>query len=203
MGTTAMGLPTTPGTIVTSPLNGQSPFSASTVTGTPDTTLAPVPLASDPATPGTVVTCAASTRQITEGNPGVQSKTSLAVTPGTPFGTINMPNVGSGTGTLIPASPPGSASITGCSATPPPTNGAALPLSTHQIPSSPPPGTIQPAVAELTGTSIDPNLIVVSTPNSAACSLSVTMSLANPTLMLPANATGATATPGVPPPSGC
>jgi hypothetical protein len=28
MGSTAMGLPSTPGTIVTSPLNGPSPFSA-------------------------------------------------------------------------------------------------------------------------------------------------------------------------------
>src|SRR3981081_3108808 len=58
MGSTAMGLSSTPGTIVTSPLNGPSPFSATTQPGVPDTTLAPVPLASDPATPGTVVTCA-------------------------------------------------------------------------------------------------------------------------------------------------
>ena len=57
MGTTAMGLSSTPGTIVTSPLNGPSPFSATTQPGTPVTTLAPVPLASDPTTPGTVVTC--------------------------------------------------------------------------------------------------------------------------------------------------
>ena len=57
MGTTAMGLPSTPGAIVTSPLNGPSPFSATTQPGVPDTTLAPVPLASDPTTPGTVVTC--------------------------------------------------------------------------------------------------------------------------------------------------
>ena len=48
MGTTAMGLSSTPGTILTSPLNGPSPFSAATVPGTPDTTLAPVPLTSDP-----------------------------------------------------------------------------------------------------------------------------------------------------------
>jgi len=53
MGTTAMGLPSTPGTIVTSPLNGPGPFSATTQPGTPDTTLAPVPLASNPTTPGT------------------------------------------------------------------------------------------------------------------------------------------------------
>src|ERR1700726_4046747 len=67
MGSTAMGLPSTPGTIVTSPLNGPSPFSATTQPGTPGTTLAPVPLASDPTTPGTVVTCATPTGQIAPG----------------------------------------------------------------------------------------------------------------------------------------
>jgi hypothetical protein len=136
--------------------------------------------------------------------PGTIS-TSLAMTPTTPFGAIATPIVGSATGTLSPPSPPGSASITVCSPTPggPPANGAGLPLSIPQIPSSPPLGTIQPAVAELAGSSIDPNLTVGPTPNSAACSQSVTMSLANPTMMAPANATGATATPGVPPPSGC
>src|ERR1700676_5545397 len=67
MGTTAMGLSSTPGTIVTSPLNGPSPFSATTLPGTPDTTLAPVPLASDPTTPGTVVTCSTPTGQIAPG----------------------------------------------------------------------------------------------------------------------------------------
>src|SRR5271156_915278 len=86
MGTTAMGLPTTPGTIVTSPLDGPSPFSAATVPGAPDTTLAPVPLASDPTTPGTVVTCATPTGQITQGIPAVPGmiSTSLAVTPPPP-----------------------------------------------------------------------------------------------------------------------
>jgi hypothetical protein len=38
----------------------------------------------------------------------------------------------------------------------PPTNGAALPLSTPKIPANPPTGTIQQDVAELGGTSIDP-----------------------------------------------
>ena len=71
MGSTAMGLPTTPGAIVTSPLNGPGPFSATTQPGTPDTTLAPVPLASDPTTPGTVVTCATPTGQIAPGTPAV------------------------------------------------------------------------------------------------------------------------------------
>ena len=52
MGTTAMGLPSTPATIVTSPLYGPSPFSATTLPGAPDTTLAPVPLASDPTDSG-------------------------------------------------------------------------------------------------------------------------------------------------------
>jgi hypothetical protein len=71
MGSTAMGLPTTPGTIVISPLNGPGPFSATTQPGTSDTTLAPVPLASDPATPGTVVTCSTPTGQIAPGTPAV------------------------------------------------------------------------------------------------------------------------------------
>src|SRR5258708_40344846 len=71
MGSTSMGLPSTPGAIVTSPLNGPSPFSATTQTGAADTTLAPVPLASDPTTPGTVVTCATPTGQIAPGTPAV------------------------------------------------------------------------------------------------------------------------------------
>src|SRR4051794_30001018 len=71
MGTTAMGLPTTPGAIVTSPLNGPSPFSATTQPNAPGTTLAPVPMASDPTTPGTVVTCATPTGQIAPGTPSV------------------------------------------------------------------------------------------------------------------------------------
>src|ERR1700678_348307 len=82
MGTTAMGLSSTPGTIVTSPLNGPSPFSATTQPGAPDTTLAPVPLASDPTTPGTVVTCSTPTGQITPGIPEVPV-TSLSLMAGT------------------------------------------------------------------------------------------------------------------------
>ena len=69
LGTTSMGLATTPGAIVTSPLSGPSPFSATTLSGTPDTTLAPVPLASDPTTPGTVVSCSTPTGLITPGTP--------------------------------------------------------------------------------------------------------------------------------------
>src|SRR3979409_2751743 len=71
MGTTAMGLSSTPGAIVTSPLNGPSPFSATTQPGAPDTTLAPLPLASDPTTPGTVVTCSRPTGPLTPGTPAV------------------------------------------------------------------------------------------------------------------------------------
>jgi hypothetical protein len=46
---------------------------------------------------------------------------------------------------------------------------------------------------------------VVPTPNTSACAESVTMTLATPGMMAPANATGAAATPGVSPapPSGC
>src|ERR1700754_359854 len=81
MGTTAMGLPSTPGAIVTSPLYGPSPFSATTQPGANDTTLAAVPLASDPTTPGTVVTCSTPTGQITPGTPAVPV-TSVAATAG-------------------------------------------------------------------------------------------------------------------------
>jgi len=102
MGSTAMGLPSTPGAIVSSPLNGPSPFSAATQPDAPDTTLAPVPLASDPTTPGTVVTCP----------PPTPSTLSAAAT----LGTIASP-IGSTTGTVSPASPPGSSSTTGCSST--------------------------------------------------------------------------------------
>ena len=210
MGTTAMGIPTTPGVIVTSPLNGPSPFSATTIPGTPGTTLAPVPSASDPATPGTVVACATPTGLIVSGTPAMPvtsttpSTTTMSST-ATPLGTIATSIVGSTTGTISPVSPLGGSSTTVCSSQPggPPTNGAALPLSTPEIQNSPPLGTIQPALGGLAGTSVDPNLTVVPTPNSAACNQGVTMNLANPAMMAPANATGATATPGVSPPSGC
>src|ERR1700674_1845571 len=69
MGTTAMGLPSTPGTILSAPLNGPSPFSSATQPGTADTTLAPVPLASDPTTPGKGGSCSAPTAQIAPGTP--------------------------------------------------------------------------------------------------------------------------------------
>ena len=190
VGTTALGLPTTPGAIFTSPLNGPSPFSAATLPGTPDTTLAPVPLASDPTTPGTAVTCATPTGQIA---------------PVTPLGAI--PILGSTTGTISRVSSLSSSSNTVCSFIPggPPTNGAALSLSTPEILNGTPPGAILPVITELGDTSIDPNLTVVPAPNSAACSEGVTMNLANPVMITPANATGATATPGVspPPPPGC
>src|SRR3984893_17531084 len=78
MGSTAMGLPSTPATIVTSPLYGPSPFSATTQPNFPDTMLAPVPLASDPTTPGTVVTCATPTGQIAPGTPTVPVTSMLA-----------------------------------------------------------------------------------------------------------------------------
>jgi hypothetical protein len=201
IGSTAMGLPSTPGAIVTSALNGPSPFSATTQPGTADTTLAPVPLASDPTTPGTVVTCATPSGQIAPGTPAVPTTSASAV--GAPaLGTLaSSIVVGSATGTVSPVSPLGSPSATICSSTPggPPTNGAALPLSTPQIPSSPSPGTIQPAVAQLGDTSLDRTAAVVPTPNSASCRETVSMSLANPGATASANATGAAATPGVSP----
>ena len=52
---------------------------------------------------------------------------------------------------------------------------------------------------ELGGTSIDPTMTVMPTPNTSACAESMTMNLATPGMMAPANATGAPATPGVSP----
>src|SRR5271170_5112532 len=85
MGSTAMGLPTTPGAIVSSPLNGPSPFSAATQTDTPDTTLAPLPLTSNPATPGTFVTCSTPSGQIAPATPTVIviSTSAMGATTGT------------------------------------------------------------------------------------------------------------------------
>jgi hypothetical protein len=191
MGTTAVGIPSMPGVIVSSPLNGPSPFSAATEPGTLDTTLAPVPLVLNPTTPGTVVTCP----------PPIPSTLSASAALGRTIGTP----LGSTTGTISPASPLGSSSTTGCSSTPGglPTNGADLPLSTPEIPSGALLGTIQPAIVGLASTSIDPDLTVVPTPNSAACREGVTMNLSNSGTMAPASATRATATPGVSLPSGC
>jgi hypothetical protein len=84
----------------------------------------------------------------------------------------------------------------------PPTNGAALPLTTPQIAANPPPGTIQQDITQLAATSIEPAMAVMPTPNTSACAESTTMNLATPGTMAPANATGAAATPGVLPP-GC
>src|ERR1700758_1905178 len=84
LGTTAMGLPSTPGAIVSSPLYGPSPFSSTTQPAGPVTTLAPVPLALDPTTPGTSINCSpvsalttlASPTQITSSGPVTASPTS-------------------------------------------------------------------------------------------------------------------------------
>src|SRR6202022_4264834 len=89
MGSTAMGLPSTPGTVLSSPLNGPSPFSATTQPGAADTTLAPVPLASDPTTPGTVVTCATPSGLITPATLAV-AVTSMSATSGTTGTTSSM-----------------------------------------------------------------------------------------------------------------
>jgi len=77
-----------------------------------------------------------------------------------------------------------------------------LPLSTPDIPMNTSPGTIQQNIAQLGVTSIDPATAVMPTPNTSACAESMTMNLATPGTMAPANATGAAATPGVSPP-GC
>jgi hypothetical protein len=123
--------------------------------------------------------------------------------PSTPLGTIT-PILGSTTGTISPVTPLGSSSTIVCSSTPggPPTNSAALPLSTPTIAANPSLGAIQPDITQLGSTSIDPTMAVMPTPNTSACAESATMNLATPGMMAPANATGAAGTPGVSPP-GC
>jgi hypothetical protein len=248
VGTTAMGLPTTPGAIVSSPLTGPSPFtslfSAATIPGAPVTTLAAPPLAQDPTIPGTSVSCSP---LVAELSPSVMSVTSTTTTvsasptasmspvgatvanvmPGSPTVPMSssttlpaavlapaMPVLilgsvgGSTTGTTATALLPG-ASVPGSSCTSAPgnalTNGASLPLATPDVPLAPPPGAIQSPTADLdtTDTSISPAQTVMATPNTAACNESISMDLANPNMMAPANAAGAAAAPGVSRPSGC
>src|SRR6202048_4413740 len=184
MGTTAMGIPSTPGAIVSSPLTGPGPFSAATQSGTPDTTLAAVPLALDPTIPGTSINCLPTQTISTIGATPMTSSiaglgtiaapaaTSTATAP-MRMGPSAIPPISgaSATGTIAPIAPLGSSSMaSACSSTPggSSTNGAALPLLTPNIPAGPPPGTIQPAITELGGTSTNPTMTVIPTPNSAA-----------------------------------
>jgi len=207
-GSTAMDLPTVPGAIVISPLNSPGPFSATTVSSAPDTTLAPVPLASDPTTPGTVVICA----------PPSSSPTPVPATPtvsatGVSTSGITAPILpvtgqnGSSIGTISSAAPAGTGAPAACSSTPggQVTSAASLPLSIPQVAASPAPGTIVADTSGAGGTGIDPSATVVPSPNSSACAEGVSMNLAEPATMLPANASGAAPTPGVSPilPPGC
>jgi hypothetical protein len=249
MGTTELGIPTTPGAIVSSPLGGPSPFtslfSASTVPGAPATTLASPPLAQDPTTPGTSVNCSPtavalspSVMSVTSTNTSAAAGSTAAMSPfGTspamnPIGATTMPMSntvpmtssltqplvlppampvmivgavsGSTTGTVATAPPLGNPQQ-GSSCTAAPGNAltsSALPLAIGDIPANPPPGAIQSPVADVGSTGIEPVMTVIPTPNSAACNESVSMDIANPAMMSPANATGAAATPGVMP-QGC
>lgn len=206
-GSTAMDLPTVPGAIVISPLNSPGPFSATTVPGAPDTTLAPVPLASDPTTPGTVVVCAppSSSPAPVPATPTVSStglSTSGIAAPILPAMGQNSSSIG----TISAIAPAGTAASIACSSTPGGqlTSAASLPLSISQVAASPAPGTILADTSGAGGTGIDPNAVVPS-PNSSACAEGVSMNLAQPATVLPANASGAAPTPGVSPvlPPGC
>ncbi|MBW7971170.1 hypothetical protein [Bradyrhizobium sp. BR 10289] len=207
-GSTAMNLPTVPGAIVISPLNSPGPFSATTVPGAPDTTLAPVPLASDPTIPGTMVVCA----------PPSSSPTPVPATPTVSPTGLSPPGIAapllpvmgqnsSSTGTVSAAAPAGTAAPVACSSTPGGqlTTASSLPLSIPQVAASPTPGAIQADAGGAGGTGIDPNAAIVPSPNSSACMEGVSMNLASPATVLPANATGAAPTPGVSPilPPGC
>src|SRR4051795_9810713 len=207
-GSTAMDLPTVPGAIVISPLNSPGPFSATTVPGAPDTTLAPVPLASDPATPGTVVICA----------PPSSSPTPMPATPTVSPTGLSPPGIaapilpvtgqsGSSIGTISAAAPPGTGAAVACSSTPggQVTSAASLPLSIPQVSASSAPGSILADTSNAGGTGIDPNAAVVPSPNSSSCAEGVSINLAEPATVLPANASVAAPTPGVSPilPPGC
>src|SRR6266851_4406524 len=166
MGTTAMGLSSTPGTIVTSPLNGPSPFSAATQPGAPDTTLAPVPLASDPTTPGTVLTCSTPTGQIAPGTAPVPvaSMSAMVGTAGT------IPSVSAAP--TISALPPSSST---------PTTGSAIaPLTFSQQPetsfASVFPGSTIPAPQPPAAPALpSPSLTAVPVPTSSTVPISTSM----------------------------
>jgi hypothetical protein len=183
LGTTSMGLPTIPGAVVLSPLSGPSPFSAATLPGAPDTSLAPVPLGSDPTTPGTVVNCAP------------PSAIAVATLPGS----ISASPLGSTTGTAVTSAPIGSAlnasgdcSLNGNTG---PGNPAALPLMTPTI-SGALPGTLQPPTPNLGEASISPPAMTP-TPNATACNESLSMNLATPGLIAsPETASAALRPPG-------
>src|SRR5713101_4496688 len=172
MGTTAMGLSSTPGTIVTSPLNGPSPFSATTQPGAPDTTLAPVPLASDPTTPGTVVTCSTPTGQIAPGTPAVP------VTMGGTTGTT--PSVSAApTTSAVPAS--SSSSTTG-STTAPMLTLSAQPATSFMtdfpgstIPAPPPPAVPPLPLPSITATPVPASSTVPSTISTSMPGTTATM----------------------------
>src|SRR6266702_523464 len=121
------------------------------------------------------------------------SPTLPAAMPVTIVGTVT----GSTTGTIAPAPVLGS-STPGSTCTSAPgstlTNAAALPASTPDVPQVPPPGAIQSPTADVdtAETSISPAPSVMPTPNTAACSESISMDLASSSAMQ-----------GVSPPPGC
>jgi len=206
-GSTAMDLPTVPGAIVTSPLNSPGPFSATTVPGAPDTTLAPVPLAMDPTTAGTVVVCAPPSAfpmpvPVTSSAPSTGLPVSGSITPIVPL----QGGSASSIGTIAAAAPLGTGVAAACSSSPALTgaNAASLPLTIPQVLAGPPPGTIPAVVGDDVGIGIDPGAIAPS-PNTSACVEGMTMNLGAPATVLPANASDAAPTPGVSPvlPSGC
>jgi hypothetical protein len=197
MGTTAMDLPTTQGAIVSSPLNGPSPFSSLAQSTAPVTTLAPVPTAQDPTTPGTVVTCASAS------NTTASTPSALSTIPSPLGNPLAASSLGSATGTV--ASTPllgGSTLTSSCSTTSGSafSNGSALPLFVPAVPSQPAVGTIDTSIAPPANAGVDPTAMSP-TPNASACSESVTIDLTSQA-MASANATGAAATPGVAP-AGC
>src|SRR5258708_3946638 len=175
MGSTAMGLSSTPGAIVTSPLNGPSPFSATTQPGTPVTTLAPVPLASDPTTPGTVVTCSTPTGQITPGTPTVpvtSASPSISAAPTMPAAAATS-STSTTTAPLLLSAQPASSFMSDFP-------GSTVPVASSAI-AAPPPSTTAtplPTPSTIPGTvsTSTPGSTVTMTPSTTTMSSTATMS---------------------------
>jgi hypothetical protein len=168
-----------------------------TTTPSASTTMSPI---GAPAIPGSSVTSMSSSLMPTTPT----TSQPLTLPPAMPVMILGAVG-GSTTGTIAPAPPLGTASPgSTCTAAPGNalTNSAASPLAISDVPPSPPPGSIPSPVDNLASTDIEPAMTVIPTPNSAACNENVSFNLANPAMMAPANATGASATPGVMP-QGC
>src|SRR5260370_15138471 len=184
VGTTAMGLSSTPGTMLSSPLSGPSPFSAATQPGVPVTTLAPLPLASNPTTPGTVVTCSMPAGQIAPATPAVPvtSMSAAGGTTGTTSSISAAPTISAIPTTSSTSTTGGTAvPILALSAQPATSFMSTIPGST--VPAPPPPAIPAPPPPSITATPIPMPSTVPST---------LSTSIATPLGTIPTPSVGST-----------